>query len=129
MKLRLFIGITAPSEWKSALTEFRKNVQGRFSDSFGKWTAESNRHLTVRFFGSVEESQVLSIKKVLEKVAAGEFWITTDPAMLRAYAAERAAYLTALARPAFNADSRALLGINTGPESERADGRLFVAQE
>jgi 2'-5' RNA ligase len=69
MKLRLFIGITAPLEWKFAFTEFRKKFQPRFSDSFGKWTAESNLHLTLRFFGSVEESEVPSIGNALEKVA------------------------------------------------------------
>ena len=58
MKLRLFVGITAPAEWKIAVTEFRKKVQPKFSASFAKWTAESNLHLTLRFFGSVEESEV-----------------------------------------------------------------------
>lgn len=82
MKLRLFVGITAPHEWKSALAEFRKKVQPRFSDSFGKWTAESNLHLTLRFFGSVEESQLASISNALEKVAAETHAFSLSPGLL-----------------------------------------------
>ena len=70
MKLRLFVGISAPPEWKTALTDFRKNFQPQFSDSFGKWTAESNLHMTLRFFGSVEESEVVAIGEALQNVAA-----------------------------------------------------------
>ena len=70
LKLRLFIGITAPAEWKAALTEFRKRTQPKFTDSFGKWTAEPNLHLTLRFLGSVEESQVTAISNALQKVAS-----------------------------------------------------------
>jgi 2'-5' RNA ligase len=69
-KLRLFVGITAPRNWKAAITQFRKAIQPKFSESFGKWTAESNLHLTLRFFGSVEESEVNAISNALEKVAS-----------------------------------------------------------
>src|SRR5215213_825459 len=81
MKLRLFVGITAPAEWKTALTDFQKHYQPRFSRSFGKWTAESNLHLTLRFFGSVEESEVVAIGEALQKVAAetDQFIVTPGP--------------------------------------------------
>jgi RNA 2',3'-cyclic 3'-phosphodiesterase len=82
MKLRLFVGITVPAEWKTALTEFRKKFQPRFSDSFGKWTAESNLHLTLRFFGSVEESEVVAIGEGLQKVAAETNRFTVTPGSL-----------------------------------------------
>jgi 2'-5' RNA ligase len=70
MKLRLFVGITAPPEWKRALADWRKKVQSRFSDSFGKWISEANLHLTLRFFGSVEESEVVGITEALQRVAS-----------------------------------------------------------
>jgi RNA 2',3'-cyclic 3'-phosphodiesterase len=82
MKLRLFVGITAPVEWKTALTEFRKDYQPRFSDSFGKWTAESNLHLTLRFFGSVEESEVVAIGEALQQVAAETNRFIVTPGLL-----------------------------------------------
>lgn len=70
MKLRLFVGITAPPEWKRAITEWRKKVQPRFSDSFGRWTSEANLHLTLRFFGSVDEAEAIGIGEALQRVVA-----------------------------------------------------------
>ena len=70
MKLRLFVGIAAPPEWKSSITQWRGKVQSRFSDSLGRWTSEENLHLTLRFFGSVEETDVPEIGEELQKVAA-----------------------------------------------------------
>jgi 2'-5' RNA ligase len=79
MKLRLFLGITAPPEWKAALTEWRRKIQPRFSDSFGHWTAESNLHLTLRFFGSVEETEVLAIAEKLQAVATASARLSVTP--------------------------------------------------
>lgn len=70
MKLRLFVGITAPPEWKAAITEWRLKIQPRFSDSFGRWTAESNLHLTLRFFGAVEENELAALGRGLQEIAA-----------------------------------------------------------
>jgi 2'-5' RNA ligase len=82
MKLRLFAGITAPLEWKAALTEFRKRTQPKFSDSFGKWTVEANLHLTLRFFGSVEESEFSAISNALQKVASETKSFSVSPGPL-----------------------------------------------
>jgi RNA 2',3'-cyclic 3'-phosphodiesterase len=79
MKLRLFIGITAPPEWKAALTEWRRKIQAQFSDSFGRWTAESNLHLTLRFFGSVEETEVLAIAKKVQAIATVSEQLSLTP--------------------------------------------------
>jgi RNA 2',3'-cyclic 3'-phosphodiesterase len=68
MKLRLFVGVTAPPEWKRAISEWRQKVEPRFSDSFGRWTSEENLHLTLRFFGSVEEGDAIAIGEALQKV-------------------------------------------------------------
>jgi RNA 2',3'-cyclic 3'-phosphodiesterase len=68
MKLRLFVGITAPAAWKRAISEWRRKIQPRFSDSFGRWTSESNLHLTMRFFGSVDEAEAIGIGEALQKV-------------------------------------------------------------
>ena len=78
MKLRLFVGIPAPDEWKSALRLWRAQVQSRFSDSFGKWTPEINLHLTLRFFGAIDESDVTPLVEKLRAVAGGvpEFSVT-----------------------------------------------------
>ena len=71
MKLRLFVGITAPPQWKRAITEWRRKIEPRFTDSFARWTSEENLHLTLRFFGSVEEADAVAIGKALQKVIAG----------------------------------------------------------
>jgi 2'-5' RNA ligase len=70
VKLRLFMGLTAPTEWKTAIMDWRKRVAPKFSDSFGRWTSEDNLHLTLRFFGSVDEANVISIGEALQTVAA-----------------------------------------------------------
>jgi RNA 2',3'-cyclic 3'-phosphodiesterase len=70
MKLRLFVGITAPPEWKRAITEWRCKIQPQFSDSFARWTSEENLHLTLRFFGSVEEADSIAIGEALQQVVA-----------------------------------------------------------
>jgi 2'-5' RNA ligase len=70
MRLRLFVGVTAPERWQTAISDWRRKVQSRFSDDFGRWTSESNLHLTLRFFGSVEEDQVVAIAKHLQQVAS-----------------------------------------------------------
>jgi 2'-5' RNA ligase len=69
MKLRLFVGITAPDEWKRVLTDWRRKTQPRFSHSFAKWTSEANLHLTLRFFGSVEETELPKLADELLKAA------------------------------------------------------------
>lgn len=69
MKLRLFVGISAPEEWKFALKEWRGRIQSRFSNSFGRWTSEANLHLTLRFFGSVEDAKVAAICEALREIS------------------------------------------------------------
>jgi 2'-5' RNA ligase len=78
MKLRLFVGIPAPDEWRSALRPWRAHIQPRFSDFFGKWTPEINLHLTLRFFGAVEETEVTPLVEKLRAIANGipEFSVT-----------------------------------------------------
>src|SRR5688500_15216622 len=70
MNLRLFAGITAPETWKKEIGEWRRKAQPRFSDSFARWSSDANLHLTLRFFGSVEEGEVVAIAEALQKVAS-----------------------------------------------------------
>jgi 2'-5' RNA ligase len=80
MKLRLFVGVTAPERWQTAISDWRRKAQSRFSDEFGRWTSESNLHLTLRFFGSVEEDQVVAIAKQLQQVAVASKPFSVAPA-------------------------------------------------
>lgn len=82
MRLRLFVGVTAPEQWKVAISDWQRKVQSRLSDEFGRWTSESNLHLTLRFFGSVEENQVVGIAKQLQQVAAATKPFSLAPAPL-----------------------------------------------
>lgn len=88
MKLRLFVGIAAPPEWKRAFAEWRRKIQPRFSDAFARWTSEENLHLTLRFFGSVEPTDAIAIGEALQKavsnvpafsVSAGELGCFPNP--------------------------------------------------
>jgi 2'-5' RNA ligase len=82
MKLRLFVGITAPEEWRIALTKWRRKIQPRLSESFGRWTSESNLHLTLRFFGSIEEADVAPLAAKLQEIAPHSSQFTVGPADL-----------------------------------------------
>jgi 2'-5' RNA ligase len=82
MKLRLFVGISAPPEWKRAIVAWRRANESRFSDSFGRWTSETNLHLTLRFFGSIDEREVIAIAGKIQSVAAGVEPFTVAPGLL-----------------------------------------------
>jgi len=82
MKLRLFVGVTAPEEWRSALTKWRRKIQPRFSDSFGRWTSEPNLHLTLCFFGAMEEADVVTLAGKLQTVARRSTRFSVAPADL-----------------------------------------------
>ena len=49
-------------------------------------------------------------KLILDQIAAGEFWVSPHPDMMREYAARRAVHLSALTRPELAPQTRALLG-------------------
>jgi short-subunit dehydrogenase len=46
---------------------------------------------------------------ILEGIAAGDFWVSTQPEMTRELAATRAAFLTGLAPPELTDETRAIL--------------------
>src|SRR4051812_38501881 len=68
MKLRLFVGIDAPEHWKQSLAAWRGEVEPRFTKSFARWTPHANLHLTLRFFGAVEEARAPAIVDALRLV-------------------------------------------------------------
>jgi NAD(P)-dependent dehydrogenase (short-subunit alcohol dehydrogenase family) len=49
-------------------------------------------------------------KLILDQIAAGEFWVSPHPEMMRETAARRSAHLAALTRPALAPGAQALLG-------------------
>ncbi len=52
---------------------------------------------------------------IFEQIAAGEFWVSTQPDMTRDMIAGRVAYLSAQARPELNAQTKALLATGELP--------------
>ena len=70
MKLRLFLGPTAPEGWKLEIKNWRRGAEKRFGRSFARWTTDENLHLTLRFFGNVDDGEVVGLGKALQKVAA-----------------------------------------------------------
>ena len=64
---------------ESCANRMARQIQAQFSDSFGRWTAESNLHLTLRFFGSVEETEVLAIAKKVQAIATVSEQLSLTP--------------------------------------------------
>lgn len=59
--MRLFIAIDLPKEIKDYLYNFHKQIKG----AKVMWVAKKNLHLTLKFLGEVNESQVAQIKKTM----------------------------------------------------------------
>jgi len=65
--LRLFVGIPLPDSYQRNLKSFT-NLLGSRLKSKVRWTRPGNWHLTLKFLGDVEESQVDDIKGVLSAI-------------------------------------------------------------
>lgn len=76
----------------------------------------SNHHLAV-MQQMLEQNGVtpaVAADTIFAQLAAGEFWVSTHPEMMREMAAARAQYLQALAPPALEGGMLALLGMDPG---------------
>jgi len=69
MKKRLFIAVPLSGELQKTLGEYVKDAPNLdyFQGSKIRWTASENIHLTVCFFGSVEEKYLEGIKAVINR--------------------------------------------------------------
>jgi 2'-5' RNA ligase len=67
--IRTFICIEIPESIKSRIEELQETL--RQSDALVSWTRPSNVHLTLKFLGGVDSSQIDRISKALRRAATG----------------------------------------------------------
>jgi 2'-5' RNA ligase len=67
-KIRSFLAIELPKEIIGKLSEIQNNLKS--SGSQIKWVRPESIHLTLKFFGNIEEKTVDDISQVLKKVTA-----------------------------------------------------------
>ena len=68
-KLRAFVSLNPPAEWRETLAEWMRVEQRRFSTEFGKWTSAEKAHITLRFLGTVTQGDVLKVEELLGAIA------------------------------------------------------------
>lgn len=71
--MRIFLAIDLPKEVK----EYIYNIQPKIKDAKITWVSKKNLHLTLKFFGEVNESQLKLIKDEI-KIRTNGFSITLD---------------------------------------------------
>ncbi|MFH2011275.1 MAG: RNA 2',3'-cyclic phosphodiesterase [Pseudomonadota bacterium] len=67
-RIRSFLAIELPKEIISGLSEIQNGLKSSLSQV--KWVRPESIHLTLKFFGNIEEKIVGEISQVLEKVTA-----------------------------------------------------------
>ncbi len=76
---RLFISIPISDEAKNIISERIFN-NSRYKHPSIKWVSEINLHITLKFFGEIQENRIPDIKQIIERVSS-----LTDPFNLALY--------------------------------------------
>lgn len=66
MKIRSFLAIEIPNKIYDSIVECRNNI---LFDEKLRWEKKNNSHITLKFFGEIEESQIVKISEILDEVA------------------------------------------------------------
>lgn len=69
MTLRAFIAIDLPQPIQNSITKETKRLQKDLGDTFIRWTAIHNIHLTLKFLGNIPKSHLDFLKQILLKTA------------------------------------------------------------
>lgn len=69
-KLRAFISLNPPPEWREGLDDWLRIERRRFSPEFARWTSPEKVHITLRFFGMITQAQVLELTELLQPIAS-----------------------------------------------------------
>lgn len=69
-KIRAFLAVNAPEEWREALMEFRSRFQKRFKKADIKWTAAEQFHITLRFFGHILSADLRRVEERVQPICA-----------------------------------------------------------
>ncbi len=68
--MRLFVAIEIPSEIRSALAAFLKELRGIAPQA--KWVRAENLHVTLKFLGETEAAKVSALESALGSIRSGE---------------------------------------------------------
>jgi 2'-5' RNA ligase len=68
--MRTFIAIELPQEIKDALGRLQGQLKASGADV--KWVAPNNIHLTLKFLGEIDDSQLDGVKRIIEDVAKSQ---------------------------------------------------------
>jgi 2'-5' RNA ligase len=73
--IRTFIGIALPAEVRHVIARYIDSLRSKFPGIRVGWEKEEKLHITIKFLGNKDESQLIDLKQALEDVAAqhGEF--------------------------------------------------------
>lgn len=70
-RTRCFVAFTLPEDLVRALGDVQRALRGELSGAEVRWVAVGHLHLTVRFFGDLEEVGIESARQVLRQVGTG----------------------------------------------------------
>lgn len=68
--MRTFIAIEIPEPLKQKLNRSMGVLRSDLEDGLIRWVRLESMHLTLRFLGEIEQTQVRSIQEILEEIAA-----------------------------------------------------------
>jgi 2'-5' RNA ligase len=69
--MRTFIGIALPASVRHEIAGYIDGLRAGFPGSRVGWEKGEKLHITIKFLGNTDESQLIDLKQVLEGVAAG----------------------------------------------------------
>src|SRR5689334_23696241 len=70
-RYRLFIAIELPEDVKQAIETTQQELRASLATKAIRWTRREQFHLTMRFLGSVEASQVDRLNETLQRACSG----------------------------------------------------------
>jgi NAD(P)-dependent dehydrogenase (short-subunit alcohol dehydrogenase family) len=94
-------------------------VATRIFEDGGTTTDTSSEQHRVMMHAMLEADGISgyeAAQRILPQIAAGEFWVSTHPEITREFAAARAAYLTALGKPALPEEVLRSMGLSVDGE-------------
>ena len=74
--MRCFIGIELPVHIRKLLDVVQKQIGSKYAKI--KWVAPKNLHITLHFFGELDETDVAEVKKVLSRIKFEKFTVCLD---------------------------------------------------
>ncbi len=70
-RFRLFVAIAVPEEVKASILKTQESLRKLLPEPAARWTRPEQFHLTLRFLGNVEASQVKALEQALRGACAG----------------------------------------------------------